>query len=361
MKRSLTIIAAAALVVLTACREKQQKPRDERVPVTVATAEQKTMPQEIRVVGNVQPLSTVEVRAQVGGQLTRVWFREGEDVHRGQLLFSIDPRPFQATLQQAQANLARDEAQLRNAESERARYSDLVKKDYVTKEEYDKIVAGAEAARAVAAADRAAIENAQLQLAYCNIKSPIDGRTGSLQVHQGNLVRANDTTPLVVINQIEPVYVQFSVPEVQLGVLRAKGAGVPVTATLQGSNKPEQGRLTFVDNAVDPQTGTISLKATFPNTDRALWPGQFVNVAVTLSQRANAVVVPAQAVQNGQRGQYVYVVTNGDGVEMRPVAVAEQIDQQAIIAKGVAAGETVVTDGQLRLTPKSKVDVKQSL
>jgi multidrug efflux system membrane fusion protein len=358
MKR---LVIITAVLLAAACREKQQKPRDERVPVTVATAATKNLPQEIRVVGNVQPLSTVSVRAQVTGQLTRVWFREGDEVRRGQVLFTIDPRPFQAAMQQAQANLARDEAQLRNAESERTRYSELVKKDYVTREEYDKIVAGAEAARAVAAADRAAIDNARLQLAYCEIRSPLDGRTGSLQVHQGNLVRANDTTPLVVINQVQPVYVQFSVPESQLGVLRARGNGIPVTAVAQGSNAVAQGRLTFVDNSVDQQTGTITVKATFPNTDRALWPGQFVNVAVTVSERANAIVVPAQAVQNGQRGQYVYVVTNGDGVEMRPVTVADQVEQQAIIAKGIAAGETVVTDGQLRLTPKSKVDVKQSL
>jgi multidrug efflux system membrane fusion protein len=349
------------VLLAAACRETQQKPRDERVPVTVATAATKNLPQQIRVVGNVQPLSTVSVRAQVTGQLTRVWFREGDEVRRGQELFTIDPRPFQAAMQQAQANLARDEAQLRNAESERTRYAELVKKDYVTREEYDKIVAGAEAARAVAAADRAAIDNARLQLSYCEIRSPLDGRTGSLQVHQGNLVRANDTTPLVVINQVQPVYVQFSVPESQLGVLRARGNGIPVTAVAQGSNAVAQGRLTFVDNSVDQQTGTITVKATFPNTDRALWPGQFVNVAVTVSERANAVVVPAQAVQNGQRGQYVYVVTNGDGVEMRPVTVADQVEQQAIIAKGIAAGETVVTDGQLRLTPKSKVEVKQSL
>jgi multidrug efflux system membrane fusion protein len=358
MKR---LVIITAVLLAAACRETQQKPRDERVPVTVATAATKNLPQQIRVVGNVQPLSTVSVRAQVTGQLTRVWFREGDEVRRGQELFTIDPRPFQAAMQQAQANLARDEAQLRNAESERTRYAELVKKDYVTREEYDKIVAGAEAARAVAAADRAAIDNARLQLSYCEIRSPLDGRTGSLQVHQGNLVRANDTTPLVVINQVQPVYVQFSVPESQLGVLRARGNGIPVTAVAQGSNAVAQGRLTFVDNSVDQQTGTITVKATFPNTDRALWPGQFVNVAVTVSERANAVVVPAQAVQNGQRGQYVYVVTNGDGVEMRPVTVADQVEQQAIIAKGIAAGETVVTDGQLRLTPKSKVEVKQSL
>ena len=279
------------------------------------------------------------------------------------MLFTIDPRPYQATLAQAQANLDRDEAQARNANSEATRYAELVKKDYVTREEYDKFASGAEAARAVVAADRAAVENARLQLAYCEIRSPLDGRTGSLQVHVGNLVKANDTTPLVTINQITPVYVTFSVPESQLGDVRARGVGnVPVTASPQKGGAAEQsGKLTFVDNAVDPQTGTIALKATFANTGRVLWPGEFVNVAMTLSDHPNATVVPVQAVQNGQKGQYVYVVTNGDGVQMRPVNIVQQVDNQAVIGHGVTPGETVVTDGQIRLTPKSKVEVKKSL
>lgn len=358
------VLAAALLLGLTvACSKEKPKAGPDKVPVTVATAEQKDVPVQIRVVGNVQPMQTVAIRAQANGVLTKVWFREGEDVRRGQLLFSIDPRPYQAALTQAQANLARDEAQLRNAESEAARYADLVKKDYVTREEYEKFTSAAEAARAVAAADRAQIENARLQLAYCEIHAPLDGRTGSLQVHAGNLVSANSTTPLVVINQIHPVYVQFAVPEKQLSDLRNRlgGNAVPVTAQPQGSNAAATGRLSFVDNAVDPQTGTITLKATFPNENGALWPGQFVNVAVTIANRANAIVIPAQAVQNGQRGQYVYVVKADQGVEMRPVSVVQQIDQQAIVDHGVGAGETVVTDGQLRLTPKSKVEVKQAL
>jgi len=354
---------AAIAATLFGCAEKKEKPRDERVPVTVAVAEQKDVPVQVRGIGSVQPISTVAVRALVAGQLLRVGFREGEDVRRGQLLFTIDQRPYQAALAQAQANLARDEAQLRNAEAEAKRYAELVKKDYVTREEYDKFVSGAEAARAIVAADRAAVQNANLQLSYCEIRSPMDGRTGSVQVQAGNLVKANDTTPLVTINQITPVYVTFSVPESQLGDVRARGLGnVPVFATPQnGGAAVHGGKLTFVDNAVDPQTGTITLKATFPNENRALWPGEFVNVAMTLSNRANATVVPVQAVQNGQRGQYVYVITGGDGVQMRPVTVVQQVDNQAVIGKGVNPGDTVVTDGQIRLTPKSKVDVKKSL
>jgi membrane fusion protein, multidrug efflux system len=314
----------------------------------------------LRAIGNVQPRSTVSVRALASGQLDRVWFKEGDDVRAGQRLFTIDTRPYDAALSQARANMARDEANARNAESQASRYAELVKKDYVTREEYEKFVTAAAAARADVAADRAAVQNAQLQLSYCEIRSPLDGRTGSLMVHPGNLVKANDTTPLVVINQVTPVYVEFAVPEAQLAQLRALGnAKVAVSAMPQGSSAPiATGTLSFVDNAIDQQTGTITLKATFPNTNRALWPGQFVNVAAVLSQRPNSVVVPQQAVQTGQKGQYVYVVGRDNGVEMRPVRVSQSLDQFAVIDKGVAAGETVVTDGQLRLTPKSKVEVK---
>ncbi|HWW60295.1 MAG TPA: efflux RND transporter periplasmic adaptor subunit [Thermoanaerobaculia bacterium] len=343
------MIALAAV----ACAEKKEKPRDETVPVTVAQVVQKDVPLAISAIGNVQPLSTVSVRALANGQLMRVWFREGDDVAAGQMLFTIDRRPYEAELAQAQANLARDQAQLRNAESQAARYADLVKKDYVTKEEYDKIVAGAEGARAVVAADRAAAENARLQLSYCEIRSPLTGRTGSLQVHPGNLVRANDTTPLVVINQIEPVRVQFSVPQDQLAAIRANG-GTKTDVTAGNAH----GTLTFIDNAVDPTTGTIALKATFPNRDRSLWPGQFVTVSMTIANRDDAIVVPARAVQTGQKGQYVYVVKAGNAVEMRNISVFRTVGEESIIDHGLAAGETVVTDGQLRLTPKSKVDIK---
>ncbi|HEY8133302.1 MAG TPA: efflux RND transporter periplasmic adaptor subunit [Thermoanaerobaculia bacterium] len=357
------ILLPSAFCLLTFCTGNKQESRDETVPVTVARVEQKAMPMQIRAIGTVQPISTVAVRALVGGQLTRVYFREGDDVRRGQALFTIDPRPYAAAVAQAEANLARDEANYRNAQSEAARYAELVKKDYVTKEDYEKITSGAEAAKAVVAADRAAVENARLQLAYCNITSPIDGRTGSLMVHAGNIVHANDTNPLVVINQVAPVYVQFAVPETQLGDLRARGGvNVPVSAAPQkGGAAIGAGRLTFIDNAVDTTTGTITLKALFPNQNRALWPGQFVTVAVTLQERPDAVVVPSQAVQTGQRGQYVYVVKEDRSVEMRPVRVADSVDQQSIIESGVNPGETVVTDGQLRLTPKSHVDVKNAL
>jgi len=355
MKKVAVLLTA---VVFAACSSEKPKPADDRVPVAVAVAQQQNLPLQIRAIGSVQPFSTVAVRALVGGQLTKVWFREGQDVRRGDVLFTIDPRPFQASLSQAQANLARDQAQLRNAESQANRYAGLVKQDYVTKEDYERMTSAAEAARAVVGADRAAIETAQLQLAYCRITSPIDGRTGNLMVHEGNVVRANDTTALVTINQIQPVYVEFKVPEAQLAQVRARaGSDVVATPQTQGA-KPATGKLTFIDNAVDQTTGTIDLKATFANQDRSLWPGQFATVALTIADRPSAIVVPAQAVQTGQRGQYIYVVTQNNGVEMRPVVVAQQLDQQAVIARGISAGETVVTDGQLRLTPKSKVEIK---
>jgi len=355
--------SAFVVLLLAACSGAKQKPPEERIPVTVAVAQQKDIPLQIRAIGSVQPLATVAVRALAGGQLMNVWFREGDDVARGQRLFTIDPRPYQAALAQAQANLARDEAELRNSQSQAARYGDLVKKDYVTKEEYDKMIAGAEGARAVVAADRAAVETAHLQLSYCDIRSPMAGRTGSLMVHPGNIVHANDTNPLVIINQINPVYVQFAIPEAQLGELRARGmSNVPVTVMPQGGGAAiATGRLSFIDNNVDVTTGTITLKALFDNASRALWPGQYVTVAVTLQDRPNSVVVPSQAVQVGQRGQYVYVVKEDRSVEMRPVKVGEAVNQQSIIESGVAPGETVVTDGQLRLTPKSKVDVKKPI
>ncbi|MCU1230442.1 MAG: efflux pump, family, rane fusion lipoprotein [Acidobacteria bacterium] len=362
MKRYAVMLLAAVAAI--SCAKEKPKARDEKVPVTVAVAEQRDVPVQLRTIGSVQPYSTVAVRAQVPGQLMQVHFREGDDVRRGALLFTIDPRPYEADLAKARAALARDEAELRNAEAERTRYAELVKKDYVTREEYGKIVASAESARAVAVSDRAEIQNAELALAYCSIHAPIDGRTGSLQVHAGNIIRANDTTPLVVINQVQPVYVQFSVPERELAKLRATfgTAPVPVSASSQGNNTAlAQGKLSFVDNAIDPTTGTITLKGLFDNANRALWPGQFVNVSVTLSSRTAATVVPTQAVQNGQRGQYVYVVKNDGAVEMRQVSVAMAIDQSSIIDKGVTPGETVVTDGQIRLTPKSHVEVKKNL
>jgi multidrug efflux system membrane fusion protein len=355
MKRLLMLSVALAV----ACKSNPPKAAEVPIPVTVATAQQKDVPVQIRAVGLVQPLQTVAVRALVSGQLTRVWFHEGDEVKRGQMLFSIDPRPYQAALRQAEAILARDQVQLLNAEAEKIRYASL--SGIVSREQYDAISAAAGAARAIVAADRAAVDDARQQLSYCEIRSPLEGRTGSLQVHEGNVVKANDVTPVIVINQVRPISVQFSLPEVQLAAVRAAGSGVPVSALPQGGSATETGRLAFIDNTVDPTTGTILLKATFANDHGVLWPGQYVNASVTVSNRPKAVVVPAVAVQTGQSGQYVYVVRSNKSVEMRNVTSTQQVEQVAIVDKGIAAGEMVVTDGQLNLTPKSIVNVKQSL
>jgi len=353
-----TTIWLLSIAVLAACQANPPKPSAVTIPVTVATAQKKDMPVRISAVGIVQPLQSVAIRPLVAGQLTRVWFREGDAVHRGQLLFSIDPHPYQAALRQAQAILARDEALLRNAEAERVRYASLG--GVVSREQYDAVDAAAEAARAVVAADRAAVDDARQQLSYCEIRSPLDGHTGSLQVRTGNVVKANDVTPVVVINQVSPISVQFSLPEGQLAAIRVAGDGVLVTALPQGGTATENGRLSFVDNTVDAMTGTIALKASFANDRGVLWPGQYVNATMTVADRPTAVVVPAQAVQTGQSGQFVYVVRSDNGVELRPVSIAQQVEEDAIVDRGVAAGETVVTDGQMNLTAKSKVSIKGS-
>src|SRR6202171_154305 len=327
------------IAVFVACKSNPPTAAEVTSPVTVATAQQKDMPVQIRAVGIVQPLQTVAVRALVSGQLTRVWFREGDEVQQGQMLFSIDPHPYQAALRQAQAILARDEAPLVNAEAEKSRYASL--SGIVSREQYDAVSATAGAARAIVAADHAAVDDARQQLSYCEIRSPLKGRGGSLQGHEGNIIKANDVTPVIIINQVRALSVQFSLPEAQLAAIRAAGHGLPVTALPQGGSTTAIGQLTFIDNTVDQPTGTIALRATFANDHGLLWPGQYVNASVTVSNRPKAVVVPAQAVQTGKSGQFVYVVKSNKSVEMRAVAVAQQVEQVAIVDRGIAAGEMV--------------------
>jgi membrane fusion protein, multidrug efflux system len=335
----------------------------EAVPVLVATAVRKAVPLQIRAVGNVEPYTTVSVKSQVTGVLNQAHFKEGQDVKKGQLLFTIDPRPFEATLRQAEANLARDTAQLRNLREQVRRYAELVERQYVSREQFDQIKANADAAEAVVEADKAAVENAKVQLSYCYIYSPINGRVGSLLVNEGNLVRVNDGTPLVIINQINPIHVTFAVPEQHLADLKRHmaAAKLRVDARFQSDEgRPEQGALAFVDNAVDRATGTIKLKAEFTNSERRLWPGQFVNVALTLATQGNAVVVPSEAVQVGPEGQQVFVVKEDRQVEMRRVSVARTLEGEAIIAEGLAPGEVVVREGQFLLGPGSRVEVKEA-
>jgi multidrug efflux system membrane fusion protein len=331
--------------------------------VTVAQVERRTIPIEIESIGTVIAATTVQVRSQITGEMTAVHFKEGEDVKQGQLLVSLDKRPLQAALEQAQATLARDQAQARNARAQASRYLDLQQRGIATKEQVDQITAQAAALEATVNADRAAVDSAKVQLEYASIDAPISGRTGLLQVHPGNLIRANDTTPIVTINRITPVYVSFAVPEAQFPQLKDYLAQGELKVRAKAPDElggPSFGRVNFIDNAVDVTTGTIKVKGTFPNQDLRLWPGQFVNVVVTLSQDPDAVVVPAPAVQVGQQGQYVFVVKTDQTVELRPVTVARSNGTNAVIKDGVKPGETVVTDGQLRLVPGSHISVKDS-
>ena len=328
------------------------------VPVAVSTVAQKTVPVQLRAIGNVQAYSTVTVKAQVEGELHRVHFTEGQDMKKGDLLFTIDPRPFEARLKQAEANLAKDLVQVENARKEERRYAELFEQGYATQQQYDQIRTNTATLEATVHADQAAVDNAKLQLAYCFLRSPIDGRTGNLLVHQGNLVKANDNdNPLVVINQLSPIYVAFSVPEQHLpDIQKYMAAGkLPVEALLPNEEPLAQGELTFVDNAVNLATGTIQLKATFSNRDKALWPGQFVNVVLTLTTQPNAVVVPSQAVQTGQTGQYVFVVKPDLTVESRPIVSDRVVSAETVVKAGLTPGEKVVTDGQLRLVPGARV------
>jgi multidrug efflux system membrane fusion protein len=355
------ILSIVLITFLTACSKKAGSPPKPLLPVTASTVIQKTVPVHIRAIGNVEAYSTVSVKSQIGGELIRVHFKEGEDVRKGDILFIIDPRPYESALKQAEANLAKDNAQLENAREEVRRYAELVKKGYVAQEQYDQIRTNAAAFEATVNADRAMVENARLQLKYCYIYSPITGRTGNLIANEGNLIKANADTSMVVINQIQPIYVTFSVPEQNLSeITRYMAEGkLKVEAFLSKEDmKPEQGVLTFIDNAVDLATGTIKLKGTFANKEKRLWPGQFVNAVLTLTSQPDAIVVPSQSIQTGQKGQYVFIIKNDLTVEDRVITVGRTINSETVIEKGLRSGEKVVTDGQLRLVPGAKVEIK---
>ena len=356
---SVLVASVALTLTVAACAKKAAAPVAETVPVRIGQVVQKPVALQIRNVGTVQAYTAVAVRALVAGEIMQVHFREGQDVGKGDLLFTIDPRPYQAALAQAEAALARDRAQEANAAADAQRYEDLVAKDYVTRQQYDAVIANQKALGATVRSDEAALERARLDLAYCSIRSPIDGRTGAVMVQVGNIVKSNDAT-LVAINQVVPIYVSFAVPERELAEIRKRQAlgKLTVQAEDAATNQPiSRGELTFVDNTVDRATGTIILKATFANPDRALWPGEFVNAVLTLATDQKAVVAPTSAIQNGQQGTYAYVVKADQTVESRPVTVARNAPEGAVIAKGLAPGETVVTDGQLRLSPGAKIEV----
>jgi len=366
----LGIAGVAALITLAGCSAQSNSgatPAGGRaggqgpVPVTTAAVVQKSMPVEIGVIGSAEPVSTVSIRSQTNGQLTSVNFTEGDEVTKGQLLFSVDRRPLEAAVEEAQANLARDEAQAANAAATAKRFQDLADRGIAARAELDTSKASLSALNATVAADRAALENAKVQLEYATINAPITGRTGALMVHEGNLVRANDNTALVVINQIMPIQVAFSIPEARLTELKrfmARGALRVLASPPNDDAPPAVGRISFIDNSVDDSTGTIKVKGTFPNADRRLWPGQYVNVTVELTTERKATVVSTAAVQAGQQGPFVFVVKPDQTVELRNVIVTRTAAAETVIASGLEPGETVVTDGQIRLVPGSKISVK---
>jgi multidrug efflux system membrane fusion protein len=330
------------------------------VPVTVAPVTQETVPIRLQAIGNVEAYSTVALKARVDGQIVEVNFREGAPVKKGDILFRIDPRPYEAALRQAEANALRDVAARNQARSQDRRYQDLLEKNFVSKEAYAQIRTNAETAEAVAKASQAALENARLNLEYCTIRSPLDGYVGKVLLQAGNLVKANDVSPLVVINQVRPIYVNFALPEQNLPEVRRFQAMSKLAVDALSSDpqqQPTQGQLIFIDNAVDPSTGTIRLRAQFENADAALWPGQFVNVSVRLYEQADALIVPAQAVQTGPEGQYVYVVGDDLLADLRRIKVQRIDGERAIVVSGLAKGDRVVTRGQLRLGPKTKVQI----
>jgi multidrug efflux system membrane fusion protein len=330
------------------------------VPVSTAHAVQKAVPLEVPSVGTAEPLSTVEVRSQVTGQLLTVEFAEGADVQQGQLLFTIDSRPFEVALRQAEAARDKDAAQAANAEAIRSRNESLLKNRLISQADYDTSAATVAALKATLAADAATVESAKLNLQYTKILAPVSGRTGALLVNQGSLVRTADTTPLVIIKQLAPIRVAFAVPAKFLGQIREGQARRPLVVTAKASDEGQatSGSVSFIDNTADPASGTIRLKGTFPNTDHRIWPGDLLQVSLQLAVDPHAIVVPTTAVQNGQQGQFVYVVNADKTVALRPVDVARTAGDDAVIASGVQIGDEVVTDGQLRLQPGVRISVK---
>ncbi len=341
---------------------KPEAPPHPTAPVSVASVEQKTMPLELKAIGNVEAFSTVQVKSQVEGEVSKVHFREGQEVKKGEWLFTIDPRPFEALLQQARANLARDQALLENARKDARRYEALIQQKLVSTGEYEQFATKAASLEATVKAAAAAVENARLKLEYTAIRSPIDGKTGDLLINQGNLVKANDEKAiLVVIKQIVPIYVTFTLPEHNLPEIKKYMAQRQLrveVAIPPAEQYRSAGELAFVDNKVDQATGTIQLKAIFKNQDRTLWPGQFVNVGLVLTEQPDALVIPVQALQVGQQGNYVYVIKPDQTADPRPVQLDRTANGLAVIKSGLKPGEQVVTDGQLRLFPGAKVEIK---
>jgi multidrug efflux system membrane fusion protein len=358
--KALTILIVSLLC--TACPAKKEQPKSKPpVPVKVVQAARKNVPIQVKAIGNIEAFTSVAIKSQVGGQIARLHFAEGSDVEKGALLVSIDPDPFQATLHQFEAALAKDQAQAKFAHEQAERYAGLLKEGIVTRDQYESLRSNAESLAATLAADRAAIRNAKIQLGYCSIRSPISGRTGMIGLQPGNLVKANDL-PIVTVNQLTPIYATFSIPEKLLAEVKRAMAGkeLKIEAVIPNeAGATEVGTISFLDNSVNAATGTIKLKGVFANKSRKLWPGQFTDVVMTMGNRNNAVVVPTNAIQTSQQGQFIYVVKPDNTVEMRPVTASVAIGEDSVVEKGLTGGETVVVDGQLRLTPGAIVDTKE--
>jgi membrane fusion protein, multidrug efflux system len=386
--RFIAAVAALSALVLAGCSSPPAQSAGAAafppVPVAIATAAEESVPIQIRTVGTVEPYSTVDVKAQVAGPLIAVKFTEGDNINQGDLLFEIDSRPFREAVRQAQAavqkdeaqlrvadaNVARSRAQLKNAQAEAARFEQLSKEGISTRQQEDQVRTTAEVAqhsldgdeasietiRATLESDRAALEQAKINLAYCEIHAPISGRAGNLLVHPGNLIKANGDTPMVVLNQLRPIFVSFGVPERYLSSVARQHAQhkLVVDVSPEKDSKHASGTLSVIDNTVDTNTGSIRLKAVFDNKDAYLWPGQFVNVVLTLDTQT-AVVIPSEAVQAGQQGSFVYAVKADKTVEPRPVTVGQNISGKVVVEKGLSAGDTIVTDGQSRLFPGAKI------
>ena len=362
--RALVPAAFAAMGVLGGCSKQQAAPSARRAAsVMVGKVTQKTMPVEVLAVGNVEAISTVAIRAQVPGEVQKVHFKEGDFVTKGQVLFTIDPRPYEAAVAQAKATLARDKATGTYNRAQAQRYKTLFDQGVIPAEQVDSYSSAADASDAVVNADEAAVKTAELNLEFCTISSPLDGRTGTVMVKAGNLVKVADV-PIVVINEVNPIYVNFTVPQQYWPDIKEhvdRGA-LHVMATIpQDAGAPVPGTLTFVDNVVDPTTGTIHLRGTFDNQQNRLWPGLYVNVLLTLSVQPNATVVPAHAIITTQQGSYVYIVKANNTVEQRTVVPARTIADETVVEKGVRPGETIVTDGQINLIPGATVEAKNNL
>ncbi|MEI7816949.1 MAG: efflux RND transporter periplasmic adaptor subunit [Desulfuromonadales bacterium] len=357
---SLSASLLAFCITLSGCPKKAEKPKG-RPPalVTTAAATLQNIPVLIKAIGTMEASESVVVRTQISGELTKVAFREGQDVEKGALLFQLDPRTYLAAIRKAEATQARDKVIMDNARKDYERYSNLVKDGIVTQEQAEGYRTKAESTAADLAADLAAVDSAREQLAYCTITSPISGRLGVLAVDRGNVVKANDTV-LVTINKHTPIHASFTIPEKQLPEVKRQmsGSRISVEAEIPGATLKEKGVVSFFDNTVDPTTGTIKLKATFANAARQLWPGQFANLSILLGMKNNAVVVPSQAIQTGQNGQFVFVIKPDATAEIRQIVSGPVSQGVTVIEKGLQSGEQVVIDGQMRVIPGGKVEIQ---